>query len=72
MRGVYGACGVCGAVRAQEALGEVRDQLHSRMDSLATIFKEIDKDGNGFIDVAEWTSALTRLGLDVPGLNPKP
>ena len=60
-------CGVCGAGRAQEALGEVREQLHSKADSLAAIFKEMDKDGNGMIDVAEWTSALTQLGLDVPG-----
>eukprot|EP00802_Teleaulax_amphioxeia_P005597 Tamp_05601.p1 GENE.Tamp_05601~~Tamp_05601.p1 ORF type:complete len:940 (+),score=261.82 Tamp_05601:61-2820(+) len=51
----------------EEALGEVRDQMHSKVDSLASIFKEMDKDGNGLIDVAEWTSALTQLGLDIPG-----
>ena len=41
--------------------------MHSKVDSLASIFKEMDKDGNGLIDVAEWTSALTQLGLDIPG-----
>ena len=37
------------------------------MDSLYAIFKEMDSDGNGQIDVHEWIAALKKLGLDIPG-----
>ena len=51
----------------QDAMEEIRDSLQSQADSLFTIFKEIDKDGSGQIDVNEWTAALQKLGLDMPG-----
>ena len=45
----------------------IRDLLQNQADSLASIFKEIDKDASGQIDVHEWTAALQKLGLDMPG-----
>ena len=54
----------------QEALGEIREVLHSRVDSMASLFKEMDKRGTGQIDEEDWASALTKLGLDIPGIPP--
>jgi hypothetical protein len=51
----------------QEALGEIREVLHSKVDSMASLFKEMDKRGTGQIDEEDWASALTKLGLDIPG-----
>jgi len=50
----------------QEAMNDIRDALHNQADSLFAIFKDIDKDGSGEIDVKEWTAALQKLGLDMP------
>ena len=54
-------------VARQEAVAEIREVLHNQVESLYAIFKEMDKDGNGNINVEEWSSALLKLGLDMPG-----
>ena len=51
----------------QEALGEIREVLHSKVDSMASLFKEMDIRGTGQIAEEDWASALTKLGLDIPG-----
>ena len=56
----------------QEALGEIREVLHSKVDSMASLFKEMDKRGTGQIDEEDWASALTTLGLDIPGTSSTP
>ena len=48
-------------------MAEIREVLHNQVESLYAIFKEMDKDGNGNINVEEWSSALLKLGLDMPG-----
>ena len=53
-------------VLLQEALDEIRHVLQNQAESLQAKFKDMDKDGNGCIDVHEWTAALQQLGVDMP------
>ena len=50
----------------QEALEEIRHVLQNQAESLHAKFKDMDTDGNGCIDVHEWTAALQQLGVDMP------
>ena len=62
-------------VLLQEALDEIRHVLQNQAESLQAKFKDMDKDGNGCIDVHEWTAALQQLvetGVEAGPLLPAP